>query len=265
MYQTITLEKSEAVATVWMNRPQMHNAFNAELVGELDDACAAVHADQTLRVLILAGRGRSFSAGADLGWMKAAGEACFEDNLADARRLAGMLCRLATLRVPTVARVHGAAIGGGMGLASACDICIASSAAVFATSEVRLGLTPATISPYVIRAIGERQAGRYFLTGERIDAARARELGLVHEVSAPDAIDEIVACTVDALLLGGPAAQAAAKRLIAEVANRVVDDPLQEHTARRIAEIRATPEAREGLSAFLGKRAAGWVPLPAES
>ena len=264
MYQTLVIEQADGVAILWMDRPELHNAFNAELVAELHDACQRLAADGGLRVLVLAGRGRSFSAGADLAWMKAAGEAPIEDNLDDARRLAEMLRGLAAMRVPTIARVHGAAIGGGMGLATACDICIASETAVFATSEVRLGLTPATISPYVIRAIGERQARRYFLTGERISAAHAHEIGLVHELSAADDIDAAVARTVDALLLGGPIAQAAAKRLIASVAHRALDDELLEHTARCIAELRTTAEAREGLAAFRDKRPPGWT-LPSES
>ncbi|WP_348755929.1 enoyl-CoA hydratase-related protein, partial [uncultured Aquincola sp.] len=159
-----------------------------------------------------------------------------------------------------LARVQGAAMGGGMGLAAACDICVASTAASFATSEVRLGILPGVISPYVVRAIGERQAYRYFQTAERMSAARARELGLVHEVAEPEQLDTAVQALVDALLAGGPKAQAASKDLIRAVANRPVDAALIEDTARRIAELRATPEAREGLSAFLDKRAPAWKP-----
>ena len=163
-------------------------------------------------------------------------------------------------RTPTLARVHGAALGGGMGLASACDICVASTKAQFATSEVRLGIIPAAIGPYVVRAIGERQAYRYFQTAERIGAERAREIGLAHEVAEPDALDAKVQEVVDALLAGGPLAQAAATDLIRAVAHRAVDDDVVEDTARRIATLRATPEAKEGLSAFLEKRPAAWVP-----
>jgi methylglutaconyl-CoA hydratase len=243
-----------------MNRPDVHNAFNAQLIADLTAACRQLDADDTVRVVVLAGRGKSFSAGADLNWMKAAGAASEADNFADAMKLAGMLRTLAELDKPTIARVHGAALGGGMGLASACDMCVAGDRAVFATSEVKFGIIPAAISPYVIRAIGERQAYRYFQTAERIDAARALALGLAHEVVASEVLDAKVAEIVEALLLGGPKAQAAAKRLIRAVGNRPLSDAVVEDTARRIAQLRATPEAREGLSAFLDKRPAQWVP-----
>ena len=247
------------VATLWMNRPEVHNAFNAQLIADLSAACRALDADASVRVVVLAGRGKSFSAGADLNWMKAAGEAGEAENFADAMKLAGMLRTLAEMSKPTIARVHGAALGGGMGLASACDICIAGERALFATSEVKFGIIPSAISPYVIRAIGERQAYRYFQTAERIDARRAAELGLAHEAVASDALDAKVKEVVDALLLGGPKSQSAAKELIRAVANRPLSDAVVEDTARRIASLRVTPEAREGLNAFLSKRPAAWV------
>lgn len=259
MYETLEIELNQGVATVWMNRPEVHNAFNAQLIADLTAACRQLDGDGAVRVVVLAGRGKSFSAGADLNWMKAAGEASVEANLADGRRLAAMLRTLAEMRKPTIARVHGAALGGGMGLASACDICVASEKAVFATSEVRFGIIPAAISPYVIRAIGERQAYRYFQSAERIAAARAGEIGLAHEVVAVDALDAKVAEIVAALLQGGPRAQAAAKELIRAVANRPLTDEVVEDTARRISSLRATPEAREGLAAFLAKRPAAWL------
>jgi len=212
-----------------------------------------------VRVVVLAGRGKHFSAGADLNWMRRAADASVEENLQDARKLAGMLRTLAEMNKPTIARVHGAALGGGMGLASACDICIAGTGAVFATSEVKFGIIPSAISPYVLRAIGARQAGRYFQTAERISAARAVELGLAHEAVAPDALDATVQDVLAALLQGGPRSQAAAKDLIRAVANQPITDALVEDTARRIAGLRATPEAREGLAAFLDKRPAAWV------
>jgi methylglutaconyl-CoA hydratase len=189
------------------------------------------------------------------------------ENIADAERLAGLFRTLSTLAKPTIARVHGAALGGGMGLASACDICVASDRAVFATSEVRFGIIPSAISPYVIRAIGERQAYRYFQTAERISAARAREIGLVHEVTSADgdALDAQVQTLLDALLAGGPQAQAAATDLIRAVANKPVDDAVVSDTARRIATLRASDEAREGLAAFLQKRPAAWVPSTPEA
>jgi len=259
MYKTLEIERAGGVATVWMNRPEVHNAFNAELIAELTAACRELNEDASARVVVLAGRGKSFSAGADLNWMKAAAAASVEENREDARRLAGMLRALAELEKPTIARVHGAALGGGMGLASACDICVASDKASFATSEVKFGIIPSAISPYVIRAIGERQAYRYFQSAERISAARAVEIGLAHEAVADEALDAKVAEIVAALLQGGPRAQAAAKDLIRGVANRPVGDAVVEDTARRIAELRATPEAKEGLEAFLAKRPAAWI------
>ena len=259
MYETLEILRDGGVASVWMNRPDVHNAFNEQLIAELTAACQALDADDAVRVVVLAGRGKSFSAGADLNWMRRAADASVEANLADARKLADMLRTLAEMNKPTIARVHGAALGGGMGLASACDICIAGEGAVFATSEVRFGIIPSAISPYVIRAIGARQAGRYFQTAERISAARARELGLAHEVVATDALDAKVAEIVTALLQGGPRSQGAAKALIRAVADQPVSDALVEDTARRIATLRATPEAREGLGAFLDKRPASWV------
>lgn len=260
MYETLEIQREGGVATIWMNRPDVHNAFNAQLIADLTAACRALDADARARVVVLGGRGKSFSAGADLNWMKAAGEASEADNFADAMRLAGMLRTLSEMSKPTIARVHGAALGGGMGLASACDICIATERAVFATSEVKFGIIPSAISPYVIRAIGERQAYRYFQSAERIQAARAAELGLAHEVVGADVLDAKVQEVVAALLEGGPKSQAAAKQLIRAVANHPVNDALVEDTARRIAALRVTPEAREGLDAFLAKRPAAWVP-----
>ncbi|NMG17165.1 enoyl-CoA hydratase/isomerase family protein [Aromatoleum bremense] len=259
MYETLEIRTEGGVATIWMNRPDVHNAFNAQLIADLTAACRELDADDTVRVVVLAGRGKSFSAGADLNWMKAAAAASVEDNLEDARKLAGMLRTISGMGKPTIARVQGAALGGGMGLASACDICVAAEQAVFATSEVKFGIIPAAISPYVIRAIGERQAYRYFQTAERITAARAGEIGLAHEVVAAEALDAKVAQIVAALLQGGPKAQAAAKDLIRNVANRPVGEAVVEDTARRISSLRATPEAKEGLDAFLSKRPAAWV------
>ncbi len=253
---------SRGVATLCLDRPQLHNAFDDTLIAELNRVLTHYAADPSVRVLVLRSNGKSFSAGADLNWMQRAAGYTIEQNLDDARKLATMLRTLAELRKPTIARIHGAALGGGMGLAAACDICVASTAATFATSEVRFGLIPATIGPYVLRAIGARQASRYFLTAERIDARRAWELGLVHELVEPEALDARVQEVVSALLAGGPHAQAAAKDLIRAVADRAVDDALVEDTARRIVQIRATLEAKEGLSAFLEKRPPNWTVEP---
>ncbi len=258
-YQTLKIEHKGPTAWLWMSRPAVHNAFDETLIAELTSAFLALDADALVRAIVLAGEGKSFSAGADLGWMKRQGAASVEENLRDARKLAALFRTISLCTTPTIARVHGAALGGGMGLASACDICIAATTAQFATSEVRFGIIPSAISPYVLRAIGPRQAYRYFQTGERITAERAHDIGLVHEVAVPDELDAAVHKVVDALLAGGPLAQAAATDLIRAVANKPVDDAVVEDTARRIAELRSTPEAKEGLSAFLDKRAAAWV------
>jgi methylglutaconyl-CoA hydratase len=256
---SLKIERRGACAWVWMSRPELHNAFDETLIAELTDAFRRLDADPAVRAIVLAGEGKSFSAGADLNWMKRQGEASFESNLDDARRLAALFRTISLCTTPTIARVHGAALGGGMGLASACDICIASTKAQFATSEVRFGIVPAAISPYVVRAIGERQAYRYFQTAERIPAERARELGLVHEVAELDELDDRVQQIVETLLAGGPLAQAAATDLIRAVAGKPVDDAVVEDTARRIAGLRATAEAKEGLSAFIDKRSPAWA------
>ena len=257
--QSLRIDTVGPVAWVWMAKPAVHNAFDEGLIAELTTAFTHLGQDPATRVIVLAGEGKSFSAGADLGWMQRQGQASLDDNLADARKLAQLLRAIAEAPKPTVARVHGAALGGGMGLAAACDICVASSAASFATSEVKFGLIPSAISPYVLRAIGARQATRYFQTAERIGAAQALMLGLAHEVCEPEALDDAVQKIVDALLAGGPMSQAAAKDLIRAVAHEAVGDAVVEDTARRIATLRATPEAREGLAAFLEKRKPDWL------
>ena len=258
-FQALQIELTGPVATIWMNRPDLHNAFDEILIAELTAACIALDEDVDIRVVILAGRGKSFSAGADLNWMKRAANNGLDDNLNDARALARMLRMLAEMQKPTIARIQGAALGGGMGLAAACDIAVASSKALFATSEVKFGIIPSAISPYVLRAIGPRQASRYFQSAERIDAARAGEIGLVHEVVEPEQLDTKVQEIVSALLQGGPLAQSAAKDLIRAVDGQMVNETLIEDTAHRIAHLRATPEAREGIAAFLDKRQPNWI------
>ncbi|MBT9496277.1 MAG: enoyl-CoA hydratase/isomerase family protein [Zoogloea sp.] len=255
---TLEITRDGPVATIWMNRPEVHNAFDEALIADLTAACRQLDADDSVRAVVLAGRGKSFSAGADLAWMKRAASYTVEENLTDAGALAAMLRTLADMKKPTVARVQGAALGGGTGLTAACDIAIASSTAVFATSEVKFGIIPSAISPYVLRAIGPRQALRYFQSAERFDAARARELGLVHEVVAPDALDAKVAEVVASLLQCGPKAQGAAKELIRAVAHQPIGDAVVADTVQRIAHLRATPEAKEGVAAFLEKRAPNW-------
>jgi len=259
MFMTLEIELNGPVATIWMNRPDLHNAFDETLIAELTAACIALDDDADIRVVVLAGRGKSFSAGADLNWMKRAANNGVDDNLNDARALATMLRTLAEMKKPTIARIQGAALGGGMGLAAACDIAIASTRAVFATSEVKFGIIPSAISPYVLRAIGARQATRYFQTAERIDAHHACKISLVHETVEPEQLDARVQEIVSALLQGSPLAQAAAKDLIRAVDGQPVNDTLVAETARRIAHLRATPEAREGIAAFLEKRNPDWV------
>lgn len=260
MAKLVQTEIAAGVATVRMNRAEMHNALDDALIAALTEGLSAMGRDPAVRVVILAGAGKSFSAGADLDWMRRMAANSYQENLAGARRLAVLLRTLHDLARPTIARVHGAAFGGALGLISACDIAIASDAAVFCLSEARLGLIPAVISPYVVAAMGPRQARRYFLTAERFDAGEAARIGLVHRAVAADGLDGAVDEIVAALLAGGPAAQAAAKRLIADVAGRPLDDALVEQTAKRIAEIRATPEGREGVAAFLEKRKPAWAP-----
>jgi len=258
-YTTLETEITNQTATVWLNRPQIHNAFNEVMISEVLEIFTEIGKRDDIRIVLLRGRGKSFCAGADLNWMRRAANNGIDENLNDARALAGMLRTLAEMKKPTIARVQGAALGGGMGLASACDIAVASTKAVFATSEVKFGIIPSAISPYVLRAISARQATRYFQTAERIAADRAREIGLVHEVAEPEALDAKVAEIVAALMAGGPNAQAAAKDLIRAVDHQPVNQTLVEETAHRIAHLRATPEAREGIAAFLEKRQPNWM------
>ena len=262
--QFLQLEQHNQVATVWMNRAELHNAFNTQVIEELHACFQALNTRDDIRVVILAGRGKSFSAGADLNWMKQAGQASAAENQADAFKLAKMLQSLATLKQPTIARVHGIAFGGGMGLASACDICVASTDAKFATSEVRLGLAPSTISPYVIQAIGARQASRYFLTAERISAKQAQHIGLAHEVTSAEDLDSKIDEIVQALLLGGPEAQHASKQLIQMVDQQALTEDLLQQTAQHIAHVRQGTEAKNGLNAFLNKQSPAWIKTTAE-
>ncbi len=249
----------EGVATITLNRPEVHNAFNAEVIERLSDVLEDLSGADGVRAVLLKAVGKSFSAGADLNWMKHAATFSEAENLEDARALSQMLHRLNTLPKPTVALVQGAAFGGGVGLMAACDMVIAVKDAAFSLSEIKLGLIPATISPYVIAAIGERQAGRYFLTGERFDADEARRIGLVHEV-----VEDIDALNVagqrmgERLFAAPPGALAEAKELIAAVAGRPIDAAVIEDTARRIAARRSHSEAGEGIAAFLEKRKPGW-------
>lgn len=245
-------------AAITLTRGEIHNAFDDALIADLTAAFRQVGADPAVRVVILAAEGRSFSAGADLNWMRRMAGYSEAENLADAKALAGLMQAIDTCPKPTIARVQGAAFGGGVGLVACCDIAVASDRANFCLSEVKLGIVPAVISPYIVRAIGPRAARRYVQTAERFGAAEAHRLGLVHEVTAEDVLDVVIGGIVDALRLGGPEAQREAKSLVALVADRNPADVLDE-TARRIAAIRAGAEGQEGLTAFLEKRSPAWV------
>jgi methylglutaconyl-CoA hydratase len=256
---TVTMRAAGAVQ-VTMARPAVFNAFDEAMIGELDAAFAQLIDDPAVRVIVLAGEGRHFSAGADLQWMQRASQASLDWNLADARRFAGMLSRIERSPKPTVARVQGAALGGGVGLACVCDLAIAADNASFSVSEARFGILPSVIGPYVNNAVGKRQARRLALTTERIGAAEALALGLVTRVVALEALDAAVDETVTALLAGGPNAQREIKQLFAQLHQGPVTDDVIELTAQTIARVRGTDEAREGFEAFLAKRPARWVP-----
>jgi methylglutaconyl-CoA hydratase len=245
-------------ATITLNRPEMHNAFDDTLISSLMEELRRLERDPSVRVVILAARGKSFSSGADLNWMRRMAEYSFEENLSDAVGLADLMKTLANLAKPTIALVQGAAIGGGVGLVACCDIALASESAVFCLSEVKLGLIPAVISPYVAAAIGSRATRRYFITAERFSAAEAYRLGLVHEVVAIEELNARADHFTELLMQNGPHAMASVKALVAEVALSALDDDLIADTAERIAEIRASEEGREGLSAYLEKRKPNW-------
>jgi methylglutaconyl-CoA hydratase len=249
----------DAVATVTLNRPEIHNAFDETLIARLTAAFVSLDDNPDVRVVVLAAAGKSFCAGADLNWMQRMAAFGPEENLADAQALAAMLRALYALSKPTIARVAGAAYGGGVGLVAACDIAIAVPEATFALSEAKLGLIPATIGPYVIEAIGARQARRYFLTAERFAAADALRIGLVHEVVPRDELDARIDALIAMLKGAGPTAQLECKALVRGVAHRPIDEDVIDGTAEHIAAVRASPEGREGVAAFLGKRPAAWI------
>lgn len=248
------------VATLTLTRPDKHNAFNAELISELTTALQGMESDRRVRCVVLAAEGKSFSAGADLNWMRSMAGASQEENLEDARALARLMETLDGLAKPTVALVQGAAIGGGVGLVACCDIALASEDAIFALSEVRLGLIPAVIQPYVAGAIGVRAARRYTLTGERFDAQEAHRLGLVHQVASPLQLGPARDRLVRALVKGGPEAQREAKAQLRWLRGKEPDESVREDGARRIAALRVGAEGQEGISAFLEKRGPNWIP-----
>jgi methylglutaconyl-CoA hydratase len=250
---------TDGVATVTLDRPEVHNAFDDEVIAELGSSFRRLGADPAVRIIVLRANGKSFSAGADLNWMQRVARYSHEQNVADAMALAEMLRALDACPKPTLALVQGPAYGGGVGLVAACDIAVASTAASFALTEARLGLIPAVISPYVIAAIGERACRRYFLTAEPFSAEAAHRLGLVHEVVPPDRLVAAGADLIARLLECGPAAQSAAKELIRAVGRPPTDDAVVHDTAQRIARQRAGMEGREGVGAFLEKRKPAWI------
>ncbi|MFV0476331.1 MAG: enoyl-CoA hydratase/isomerase family protein [Parahaliea sp.] len=258
--QTVcTAVDSAGVATVTLNRPDKHNAFDDAIIAELRTAFDQLATREDVRVVVLASTGRNFSAGADLAWMKRMANYDYAHNIKDAQALAGMLKTLYELPQPTIARVQGAAFGGAVGLISCCDMAVGSENASFALSEVKIGLVPSTISPYVIRAIGERAARRYFVTAERFRAAQALRLGLLSEVVPETELDTTVKALVAAILGNSPAAVRSVRELIAVVANEPLTDALIDETCARIATIRVSPEGQEGLGAFLDKRQPKWI------
>ena len=259
MATNVLVEKSNGVARVTLNRPEVRNAFDDQLIFRLSEIFPELDADPSTRVVLLCGNGPAFCAGADLNWMKRMAGYGYEENLRDASALAGMLSALDRMTKPTIARVHGPAFAGGTGLVAACDIAIGTLQAKFCFSEAKLGLSPATISPYVIRAIGERAARRYFLSAEVFGAEEACRIGLLSALVPEGQLESTIEGLVKDLLAGGAAAHAKIKDLIGAVAARPIDDALKQDTARRIAEIRASPEGREGIASFLEKRKPSWV------
>jgi methylglutaconyl-CoA hydratase len=247
------------VAIVWMTREKVRNAFNETMIAELAATFTQLGADAGVRAIVLAGRGPAFCAGADLDWMRRMSGYTPEQNRADARALAEMLRTIYLCPKPVIARVHGDVYAGGVGLVAACDMAFAASNASFCLSETRLGLLPATISPYVIRAMGSNAARRYFLTAEKFDASEAFRLGLVHDIRPPDGLDAAINETLGALMLASEHAVREAKKLVREVAGRPIDDALVADTAERIAQIRASDDGREGVKSFLDKRKPRWV------
>jgi methylglutaconyl-CoA hydratase len=250
---------SRHVAEVWLNRPDVRNAFNEGVIAELHAAFGAFAADPELRAVVLGGHGKAFCAGADLSWMRAMAGFDWEQNRADAQALADMLWAVWRCPVPVVGRVHGDCYAGGVGLAAVCDVLVAADGVNFCLSEAKLGLLPGTISPYVIRAMGEQAARRYFVTAERFSAAQAAAMGFVHEVVAADALDAKIAEIVATLVANGPMATRACKALVQDIAGHPIDAALRAETARRIADIRASDEGREGVQSFLNKRRPAWL------
>ncbi len=255
---TFLIEQTGAVARLTLNRPEIHNAFDEHLIAALTEAVAVASADASVRIILLSGAGKSFSAGGDLSWMRRMATYSAKENLADAQGLARLMQTIDTSPKPVIARVHGSAYAGGLGLVACADIAIGVPDAQFAITEVKLGLIPAVISPYLVRAMGVREARRWCLTAQRFSATEAQRLGLLHAVVPAEMLDAVIDTEIDALLAAAPEAVAETKRLLKAV-DRPLDDSVIAETAQRIAVRRAAPEAREGLAAFFDKRSPAWV------
>lgn len=254
----LKVETQGGVARLMLDRPEIRNAFDDALIAAVTQALRELDADEKVRVVVLGGNGPAFCAGGDLNWMKRMSGYTYQQNLADAQGLAGMLRTLDRMKKPTIARVHGAAYAGGIGLVAACDIAVGVPAAKFCLSEAKIGLSPATISPYVVRAMGERMARRYFLSAEVFDGIEAHRIGLLSHISPSEKLDGEIDKILENLLAGGPGSMAKIKDLIRFVSSGSVDDAMIADTAKRIAEIRATPEGKEGVASFLEKRKPAW-------
>jgi methylglutaconyl-CoA hydratase len=254
----LDVHRDGPVLRVFLNRPDVRNAFNSAVIAELTAVFQGAVADAALRAVVLGGHGKAFCAGADLHWMREMAGYDWAQNHADASALADMLWAIASCPVPVIGRIHGDCYAGGVGLAAVCDIVVAAEGVQFCLSEAKLGLLPATIAPYVVRALGTRASQRYFVSAERFDASEAHRLGLVHECVPADQLDACVATMVSAVVANGPAAVKACKQLVVDVAASPIDAALRDDTARRIADIRASAEGREGVAAFLQKRTPSW-------
>ena len=257
-YTTIAVAIADAVASVSFNRPEIHNAFNSTVITELLELFKQVGKDKSIRVVVLTGKGKSFCAGADLNWMRGVISQSFDQNLAEANALAELFYTIYTLPQPVIARVNGAAIGGGTGFVAVCDLAIAARSATFSFSEVKIGVVPACIGPYVVKKIGEGKSRELFITGERMTAERALQVGLVNQMVEDDQLDTAVDQYVQSIVSSGPEAVAMAKKLVAEVPN-MTPEQFRPYTAEMIARLRISDEGQEGMDAFLNKRAASWV------
>jgi methylglutaconyl-CoA hydratase len=259
MYQTIEIVHENPVATVWLNRPEIHNAFNEVMIEEIRDAMVSLSSRTDIRVIVLRGKGPSFCAGADLNWMRAVSKYSYEENLKESQNLSECFYAIYSCKIPTIAVVHGAAIGGANGLMAACDIVLAEENTVFSLSEVKIGIIPACISPYIIKRVHEFPAKELMLTGLRFKGDKAEKVGLVNYALSSKALEEKLHQIINSLKTSGPVAVSQCKELIDQVVNHQSLDEVKEYTAKMIAEIRMSTEGQEGMAAFLEKRKPNWI------